>query len=39
MRLIEQTITVACRHRVFFTEDVFGTHHPLLGDVLADALD
>jgi 3-dehydroquinate synthase len=37
MRLIERTITVAYRHRVFFTEDVFGAHNPILRDVLAEA--
>ncbi len=36
MSLIEQTINAAYRHRVFFTENVFGLKNPLLCDVLCD---
>jgi hypothetical protein len=34
MSLIERTIQVSFKQRVFFTRDVFGLNNPLLKDVL-----
>jgi 3-dehydroquinate synthase len=36
MHAIERTIQVSFRHRVLFTEDVFGRRNPVLRDVLRD---
>ena len=36
MSAIERTIQVSFRHRVLFTEDVFGRNNPMLRDVLWD---
>ncbi|HUR46686.1 MAG TPA: 3-dehydroquinate synthase [Candidatus Saccharimonadales bacterium] len=36
MPLIERTIDISFKHRVFFTGDVFGEHNPLLKDILSE---